>query len=130
MQRGGHHQGKAHAARFLAHHILGLEGIGDHVGKRPVVANRACQDKLHALFDAAIEDAPLHHPLLNGLVNAAGLSDRIDRSQMMLVTFAGANVFVQVDAQRRAKERAFDIVHRQTVAREQNLDEFIFDQLD
>ncbi len=99
VQRRGHHQGEAHTARFLAHQILGLQSIGDHIRQRPIIADGPREHKIHPFLDAAIKYPVLNQPLFYRRSDSAGFSDRVDRPKMMLVTFASANLPVYVDTQ-------------------------------
>ncbi len=127
MESGGHHQDKADAAYLFPHQILGLESIGDDVGKGTIVTDRAGQDEFDAFLDAGIEDPAAQQTLLHRLPDAARLSDLVDGPQMVFVTLSGADLLVQVDAEGGAIERGLDIVDRQAVAREENLNIALLD---
>src|SRR5439155_13534433 len=124
------HQIETHTANFIAHHFLSLQCDGNDVGKRPVITNRSGQDEVNAFVDAAIKYPALNEAAFNRLLDAPRPPYGIDGPEMMLVTFARSNVFVEINTEGGAVKRRLDIVHGQAVACEQDLNIISFDQPD
>jgi hypothetical protein len=127
VQSRCHHQSETHAANFLAHHFLSLQCVGNDVGKRPVIANRSGQDEVNTFVDAAIKYPTLNEAAFNRLFDAPRPPYGIDCPEMMFVTFASANLFVEINTEGGAVKRRLDIVHGQAIAREQDLNVISFD---
>ncbi len=68
-------------------------------------------------------------PGLDGLADAAGAADAVDRPQMMLVPRFGQIAALQVHAQAGAEQRLLDVVRGQGVAGEQHVDVAAANQL-
>ena len=59
------------------------------LGQRAVVADAAGQQEIDAVADALVHDARGEHAALDGLADAAGAADAVDRPQVVLVARLG-----------------------------------------
>src|SRR5438067_384371 len=109
-------------ADLLAHQALRLERVGHHVWQRPVVTDRPGQDVARVGADARVHDAVGQQALLHGGADAARPPHAVDRPQMVLVPTFLRNAFGQRHAKRGAEHGHLDVVGRQSVASEQNVD--------
>src|SRR5262249_3264458 len=98
-----------------------------YVWQRAVIANRAGQDEIDIVFDAGVHDALAQNAMGDGLGNAAGRANGVDRAHVVFVTFVRQRTFNQIDPKRSAIERLFYVVGREPVSRKQQIDIAPFD---
>ena len=67
-------------------------------------------------------------PLLDGVADAAGAVDGVDRRHVIAVALLDRRAGHQVDAERRARQRELDVVDGERVAREHDVHEALTDQ--
>ena len=72
-------------------------------------------------FHALVHDAAFQTPALDRLRDAAGVVDGVDGAHVIAVAVLFLAAVGQADAERRAEQRGFDIVHAERVAREQRV---------
>ena len=95
------------------------EHVGDHLGQRAVVANAAGQQEIDVVAHAFVHDAGGQQAGFDGLADAAGAADAVDRPQVMLVAGLGQVAPLEIDAQAGAEQGLLDVVRGQRVAGEQ-----------
>ena len=110
MQGRGDEHGEGGLCRVGAHRILRFLRIGEDLGQRPIIPNRAREDEGHALGDEGVHDPLGHQPALDGRGDRADAPDGVDRPHVQGVTafhpFPGAR-----HPERRAEDRRFQVVH-------------------
>lgn len=122
VERGCDHEAEGDALDFFAHHTLRLDGVGDDVGERAVVADAAAEDVVDAVLHAVVHDARFEDAFFDGWADAAGAADAVDRAEVMLVARFDNVAFFELHAEAGGKERLFDVVRRKRVAREQDFE--------
>ena len=121
VQSGGYDQYEAELVDEGSHAVLGLDHVGDHVRERAVISYRAGQHVVDSVLETTIHDAAGEDALVDRFGDAAAATNGVDGSNVVLVAGIDGQGSLQVYAQRSAKEGLFDVMGRQGVAGEQNL---------
>ena len=87
VQHRAHHHAIVTPSELGPHRFLRLDRVGDDIGQRAVIADGAGQDKIDVVLHAGIHDAALQQTARDGLSDAAGAADGVDRAQMILRAF-------------------------------------------
>ena len=122
MQHRSHHQSRRYAGNFFSHRILRFEGVGDDFRQWAVVADRASQHKSNAMPHAGRHDSGLKRPVFDRTRNAADCADDVQRAHLIFVTTLGQGTLFEIDPERCAEKRVLDIVQRERVPAEEQID--------
>src|SRR5262249_11259943 len=105
-----------------------LDDVGDDLGERAVVADGPGQDELDTILDARIHDAGREQAGFDRLTDAAYRADPVDRAQVVFVTGVRGLPAIQGHPKRSPVQRILDVVRRQGVAGEEDVDVATLDE--
>ncbi len=128
MQGGRDHEAERDALDFFAHDALRLDGVGDDIGERAVVADAAAEDVVDVVLHAVVHDARIEDAFFDGGADAAGAADAVDRAEVVLVARFDDVAAFELHAEAGGEERLFDVVRGEGVAREQDFEIAFADQ--
>ena len=128
MEQGSHEQRHPDLGDVLAHLALRGDDVGDHIGNRSVVADRAGENDRNLLAVGFVHDAAREDAGVDRGLDPAERADPIDRAQVVHVPLFHGKGVGQVHAERRPEELRLDIVGGQRVSGEQRVDEAVSDQ--
>ncbi len=101
---------------------LGLYNVRDNVRQRPVVSDRAGQNKRHVVHYALVHHAAFQDLFLHHRLEPAGLEDLVDGLHVIAVPSYRKRAVLDPHAKRGAHKRVFNVVHRKRVACQQAVD--------
>ena len=126
------HGGKANDRRAffheLSHFTLALISISDDLGKRPIVADGAREDKRDVIFDRTVHNAVVNLVVVDKLRNRAAGAHFVDYVQMVVVSVRVRFLRVDILPERGVQQRALEIVRRERVSGQQTVRIAVFDQ--
>src|SRR5579883_737340 len=129
VQHRGHHHRHLDAWQGRAHLLLRLLHIANHARHRAIVADRTGQDHAHAMRKRLIRNALFEQAGRNRLLNRTDRANSIDGAQVITVSALDLLAAAQIDAQRRAEKRRFDIMGNNGIAAENDLNVPLTDKL-
>ena len=129
LQGRAHHHRDGNALQSGSHRFLRLDRIGNHIRQRAVISDGAGENKINAVLHTGVHDAALEQATRDRLLDAAQPADRVDRAEMILGAFIGERALLEMHAERSPKERVLDVMRRQRVAGEKQIDIAPLDQL-
>ena len=128
MQHGAETEHQAGGFQLRGVGVLRRVHVGDGFGQRTVVAQAAGQHERHVVLHAFVHDAGFQPAALHRARDAARVVDRVDGAHVIAMAVLGLAAIRQADAERRAEQRGFDIVHAQRVAAQHRVDPVIADE--
>src|ERR1700680_3532372 len=117
------------AGSMLPVAIACRERIGNHLGERAIVADRAREDVGNPLTHARVHDPVPDHALLYCAGDGTRRSHLIDRAHVEAVT-TGRRLAGSRHSKRGSEYRSLDVVHRHGVSREERRHETVLDEPD
>ena len=129
MEHGGKTNDRRAFFHKLSHFTLALVSISDDLGKRPIVADRAGEDKRDVIFDRTVHNAVVNLVVVDKLRNRAAGAHFVDYVQMVVVSVRVRFLRVDILPERGVQQRALQIVRRERVSGQQTVRIAVFDQL-
>ena len=127
VQRRRHKDGERRFRGHGAHRVLGGERVGEHLGERTVVSDRARQDVANLLPHQRLHDAALHEPAAHRRLDRPRAAHGVDRPHVQRVSpldpFPRAR-----HPQRGAENRRLEIVHRHRVPAQEGAHVAVLDE--